>query len=98
MRIIVGGANSISRSISGFSFSHFKPDFDAAQMLSLRFPERSGSGILINSKSEINAAPNVIRSMAITAPMPEKVNIAVAIIGVSMLVSDCENERIPLVF
>ena len=57
----------------------------------------SGSGIFINKPSVMNAAAKVVRSKAITASSPPNANSAVARTGVSILLSESENERRPLV-
>ena len=56
------------------------------------------SGIRINSHNVRNAAAKVIRSTAMTESIPAKENNAVANMGVSIELSDCENERRAPVF
>ena len=89
--------NSIRYSTIGLLLSQTSPSPADLSSEVFFLPAISGSGIFMNKPSVINATANVVRSTAITAFSPPNANSAVAITGVSMLLSESENERRPLV-
>ena len=88
---------SIRYKTTGLLFSHERPSRADLSSEVFSFCALCGSGILMNTPSTVNAAANVIRSTAITALSPPNENTAVAKTGVSMLFSESESERRPLV-
>ena len=79
-------------------FSHKRPSRVDLSKDSLPLLFSAASGIFIKKRRVKKAAVNVERSMAITASMPAREKTAVAITGVRIELSDCEKERILLVF
>lgn len=94
----IAARNNISHNMPRFVFRYFRPLFAADSTVSFFSLSPAVSGIFMNSSSERNAARKVTISTANTANIPKNDITEVASTGVSIVTSEFENERIPLIF